>query len=210
MSHKKKGLILLGLLLIAAALFLIAYNTHEEMVAKEFVKNVVIRLQETISETKSESVIDEKDVLRGEIEIPDYILSPGMDMPAENIDGQDYIGLLDISSLELQLPVIRQWSDSLLKIAPCRYSGSPYMDNLIIAGSNYKSHFGKIKNLRVGDRVIFTDLDGNVFLYEVTELNILTSPSLEQMIREECDLYLFTSTAAGQNQVIVCCERVQE
>ncbi|MDI9472113.1 MAG: sortase [Tissierellia bacterium] len=210
MSRKKKGLILLGLLLIAAALFLVAYNIHEEMAAKEFIKNVVIRLQETVSETKSESVIDEKDILRGEIEIPDYILSPGMDMPAENIEGQDYIGLLAISSLELQLPVISQWSDSLLKIAPCRYSGSPYMDNLILAGSNYKSHFGKIKNLRVGDRVTFTDLDANVFIYEVAELYILTSPSFEQMISEECDLYLFTRTTGGQSQVIVCCERVQE
>lgn len=210
MSRKKKGLILLGLLLIAAALFLVAYNIHEEMAAKEFIKNVVIRLQETVSETKSESVIDEKDILRGEIEIPDYILSPGMDMPAENIDGQDYIGLLAISSLELQLPVISHWSDSLLKIAPCRYSGSPYMDNLILAGSNYKSHFGKIKYLRVGDRVTFTDLDANVFIYEVAELYILTSPSFEQMISEECDLFLFTDTAGGQSQVIVCCERVQE
>ena len=118
--------------------------------------------------------------------------------------------MLDISSLELQLPVISQWSDSLLKIAPCRYTGSPYMDNLILAGSNYKSHFGKIKNLRVGDRVTFTDLDANVFLYEVAELYILNSPSFEQMINEECDLYLFTGTTGGQSQVIVCCERVQE
>ena len=108
-----------------------------------------------------------------EIEIPDYILNPDMEMPVEHIDGQDYIGVLAIPGLELKLPVISEWSYPRLKIAPCRYAGSAYTGDLIISAHNYSSHFGKLNHLRVGDTMTFTDIDGNVFHYKVMEIYTL-------------------------------------
>lgn len=72
-----------------------------------------------------------------EEEISDYILNPEMDMPTQEIDGQDYIGTLVIESLGLSLPIISEWSYPRLRIAPCRYAGSAYLDNMVIAAHNY-------------------------------------------------------------------------
>ena len=58
--------------------------------------------------------------------IPDYVLNPQMPMPEETIDGRSYIGVLEIPSLSLQLPVIGSWSYAELREAPCRYAGSAY------------------------------------------------------------------------------------
>ena len=60
-----------------------------------------------------------------------------MEMPTVEINGQECIGTLEIPSLGLKFPVISEWSDEKLKKAPCRYSGSAYLNNLIIAGHNY-------------------------------------------------------------------------
>ena len=49
-----------------------------------------------------------------------------MPMPEETIDGRSYIGVLEIPSLSLQLPVIGSWSYAELREAPCRYAGSAY------------------------------------------------------------------------------------
>ena len=85
----------------------------------------------------------------------------------KTINGRDYIGVLSIPSLELELPVISQWDYPALKVAPCRYSGSLYQDNLIICAHNYASHFGKLKELQPGDIVLFTDMDEHVVTFQV-------------------------------------------
>ncbi len=54
-----------------------------------------------------------------------------------SIDGQDYIGLLRIPRLDLELPVMAEWSYEGLKIAPGRYSGCAHTDDLILAAHNY-------------------------------------------------------------------------
>lgn len=39
----------------------------------------------------------------------------------------------------------------------------------------YFSHFGHLKNLSQGDEITFTDVDGNMFGYEVIELETLSN-----------------------------------
>lgn len=113
------------------------------------------------------------DALSAEVELPDYVRNPEKEMPVQTIDGQDYIGVLQIPAIDLELPVISRWSDAKMRIAPCRYSGSLYQNNLVIVAHNFASHFGGLKNLREGDAVIFVDMDGNVFSYAVTTLETL-------------------------------------
>ena len=144
-----------------------------------------------------------------EVEVPDYLLNPDMEMPTENINGIDYIGILRIPALELELPVISEWSYPRLKIAPCRYTGSAYQDDLIIAAHNYNSHFGNLKNLREGDTATLTDMDGNVFTYEMAELEILQPTDIEGMDSGEWDLTLFTCTIGGSSRVTARFERVE-
>lgn len=84
-----------------------------------------------------------------------------------------YIGILEIPSLDLSLPVMNEWSYPNLKIAPCRYSGSAYTGNFTIAGHNYSTHFGPVRNIDIGAQIIFTDVKGRSFYYEVKAVETL-------------------------------------
>ena len=147
-------------------------------------------------------------VSAGEIEIPDYILNPKMDMPVTKANGQSYIGVLEIPSLGLTLPVISEWDYARLKKAPCRYAGSAYTDDLVIAAHNYKSHFGNLKQLVPGSRVSFTDAVGNRFEYRVVLTETLMPNDVEEMKSGEFDLSLFTCTVGGSYRVTVRCDRL--
>lgn len=196
-QKKKKGTIciIIGLLLIAAALFLAYNNISQERLAREASTSSLEQLNSRVKE--------------GEKVVPDYEEFPEMEMPQEEIDGQSYIGILEIPALELSLPVISDWSYPKLKIAPCRYEGSAYTNDLIIAAHNYNCHFGYLKSLQMEETVIFTDLDGNVFHYEVAELEILEPFAVEDMKSGDWDLTLFTCTYGGQQRVTVRCVIVE-
>lgn len=196
MKHKGKGLIFTGLLLIAAALFLTGYNLFDQMRAQRSAAQAAAQLTEQLPQTS-------------QTDVPDYLLSPEMEMPVETIDGVDYVGVLRIPALALELPVISQWSYSLLKIAPCRYSGSAYQNNLVLCAHNYASHFGNLKSLHIGDAVTFTDMDGNLFSYQVAELETLPPQATEEMESGDWDLTLFTCTVGGQGRVTVRCTAEQ-
>ena len=87
--------------------------------------------------------------------------------------------------------------------------GSAYTDDLIIAAHNYTRHFGNLKNLEPGDRIIFTDVDGNVFSYEVILRETLMPTAIEEMESGDWDLTLFTCTIGGAYRVTVRCQRAE-
>ena len=209
-------MITIGLLLIAAALFLVFYNLYDELRAEKAASQVVSKIDEYLpaeaAPAESSDPAGGQDPLAGDERtvIPDYILSPNMEMPVENINGIDFIGVLKIPALELELPIISEWNYPNLKNAPCRYSGSAYLNNLIICGHNYTSHFGNLKNLREGDIATFTDMDGNVFTYKMVERETLLPTSIDAMESGEWDLTLFTCTVGGQSRVTIRFEREEE
>lgn len=195
-----------GLLLIAAALFLTGYNIWDERRALASSQGILLEMPAEIRYPLPATREGED----GELEIPDYILNPYMDMPTVEIEGREYIGVLEIPALDLELPVMSGWSYPDLKIAPCRYSGSVYQGNIVIAAHNYKRHFGELKSLKGGERVVFTDAAGNVFHYEVACLETLMPTAIEEMESGEWDLSLFTCTVGGSYRVTVRCELVTE
>ena len=196
-GRKQRGLlsITVGLLLIAAALFLVSYNLYDELRAEQAARQAVNKLDASTNQEPLAS--DERTV------IPDYVLSPKMEMPVETINGIDFIGVLRIPALELELPVISEWNYPNLKTAPCRYSGSAYLNNLILCGHNYASHFGRLKTLSEGDIATFTDIDGNVFIYKMVERETLNPTDIEGMESGNWDLTLFTCTVEGQSRVTI-------
>lgn len=210
----KKGIvwILSGLLLIAAALSLAVYNLYDEYRAAQSVQQVIGQIealaQTEVTEQSAQTAAEETAAETEEILLPDYILNSNMEMPVENIKGKDYIGILEIPAFGLELPVISEWSYPNLKIAPCRYTGSAYTNDMVIAAHNYSTHFGNLKNLTEGDSVRFTDMDGNIFVYEVAQLETLIPTAVEEMTAGEWDLTLFTCTIGGSYRVTVRCELV--
>lgn len=204
----------LGLLLIVAALFLTGYNLWDDYRAGRTSQEVVEEVVQLISEESVEatesalSIIEETQT--AEKVIPKYVNDPMMEMPEKEINGQMYIGVVEIPKLELELPIISEWNDERLKISPCRYVGSAYLNNLILSGHSYKNHFRYIRKLTEGDRVIFTDMDGNRFVYEVILQDVIMAEDVEGMLAGEWDLTLFTCTPGGKSRNTVRCQLVEE
>lgn len=201
-NRKGRGLVAAGTLLLAAALCLTVYNLWDDARAARAAAGSREQLEALIP--TGDAVWQGSDDT-GEVRYPDYVLDPDMEMPTREIDGHDYIGTLDIPALALSLPVLSQWSYPNLKLAPCRYTGSAYRGDLIVAAHNYTRHFGNLKQLRVGDEVRFTDVDGNVFSYTVSELEQLAPTAVEEMQAGDWALTLFTCTLGGQYRVAVRC-----
>lgn len=201
----KRGLvcIALGVLLLLGAAGLTGYNFLDEKQAGE-------------NAAKAYELLRMAALEPGELNLPEGILpvyevNPEIDMPVVTIDGHDYVGYISIPSLDIDLPVMSEWSYPKMKIAPCKYWGSVYLDNMVICAHNYVNHFGRLGNAAVGDAVIFTDVEGNVFNYTVSELIQLNPNQTWDMVKGlDWDLTLFTCTASGRQRLTVRCVRVEE
>ena len=116
---KKKGafLIMIGLLLLAAALCLTGYNIFESKKAEKISQDALQGILDGIAEQ------EENNTYEGDVEyeeIPFYERFPEKEMPTIEIDGQHYIGILEIPALDIRLPVMGgKWSYPKLRMAPC-------------------------------------------------------------------------------------------
>lgn len=190
---------IMGGLLMSAALLLSIYNIYD---ARRAEVSVALAAEELYTAVEAR-VTEQQNEQTEDTEVPDYELYPEMEMPLVEIDGEAYIGFLEVPELELSLPVMGgEWSEAKLKKAPCLYSGSVYMDDMIIAGHNYKSHFSGLKSLREGAEISFLDADGNEFHYILAWTEVIEEYDVEQMLskRENWDLTLFTCTYGGRER----------
>lgn len=211
-----KYFIVTGLLLISAALSLTGYNLLDNYRAGVEAQAV---LEQLLPEIDDDPVPAEgrihyqhkkaQQTYESEIEYPDYVLNPNMDMPVKSIDGRDYIGVISIPAIDRELPIFSKWDYTNLKTAPCRYAGTAYLNNMVICAHNYGIHFGSLKYLSYGDTITFTDMDGNIFNYRVIEVETLQPTAIEEMTTGDWDLTLFTCTIGGATRVTVRCEKVE-
>ena len=206
---RRAGMIcmILGAVLIGAALSLFLYNEWDSARAEERAEQVLEQMQKQTEDDAEEETEDEnisgEETERTEQE---NALADTDDFGKEiiSIDGNDYIGWISIPSISLELPVMAQWSEEGLKTAPGRYAGSPSEDNLVIAGHNYRRHFSPIKWLEPGTEISFTDAEERVRYYEIEETEELLPDQVEAMItKTEKDTWdltclLYTSDAADE------------
>lgn len=216
-KHKRRGtaLICIGLILIAAALAITVYNLYDDFRAASEAEGVLSQINEYVSEQMQKpdySSSDEKKPDIGSVhpdepdeKLPDYVLDPYMPMPTLEIDGYSYIGTVTIPPLEIELPIMEQWDYKRMKKSPCRYSGSVYLNDLVVCAHNYRSHFGSLGKLQKNDEIIITDVNGNIFRYRVAQIETLGSRAVEEMTSGDWDLTLFTCTYDGRSRVTVRC-----
>lgn len=212
MKHKAwgTGLIAAGVLLILASVGLVAHNLMEDSRAGEASKDSLEKLVEYIPQVSEPEPGETVPLQLKQRELPLHEVFPYMDMPEQEVDGKWYIGVLEIPVLELKLPIISRWSDSDSLTAPCRYAGSAYMDDLVIAGHNYGNHFRELTRLSIGDAVSFTDVDGNRFDYVMSDIEILKPDQVDEMCSGEWDLTLFTCTVGGGERIAIRFSKLQK
>ncbi|MDC7294473.1 sortase [Butyrivibrio sp. DSM 10294] len=179
--------ILLGIVFLGTAAFIVKNNLDENASAGEASDHL---LSEVIEQ------------------VPDVVLASEDhgDMPVVDVEGRSFIGTVQIPGLGLLLPIQSEWASDNAKVSVCRYEGSAYENNLIVAGHNYIEHFGRLEELTTGDSVVVTDMNGKSFYYEVVNIETLGAYDVEEMESGDWDLTLFTCTVGGSNRITVRCE----
>ena len=209
--RRKLGVIciILGICCLFSSVGFIVYNTWEENRAENSSKIMVQNIQEQITNIVSEENRSGEGMkVSGDEEMRESAEMIPQEMQTMQVDGYECIGILFIPVLELELPILLDWSYAKLKIAPCHYYGSYYESDFVIAAHNYPAHFGRLSELQPKDRILFTDVSGMVHCYEVVLLETLPGNATEEMISSGFDLSLYTCTPGGSNRVTVRCNAV--
>jgi len=194
MNKIGKIFIFIGLFLITLSISLIINNRYDEY-------NAGIQSQEVLDTLKENYNEDN-------LKVVNTITNEIKDMKTTNIDGYDYIGWITIPTLNLELPIMSEHDYTRLNIAPCRYYGSIYTNDLIICAHSYETHFKNIDKLNQNDLIVITDINGNIYKYEVLEIEILNPKEVSKMIDNDFDLTLYTCTNDGLNRITVRCNRI--
>lgn len=196
MKKKGKAWFAVGTLLLVGALGLTLFNVTDALRAK--------RSAEALLRAIEISMDNQAPVF------PVYTDSESgaeAEMPAMEVDGSRYIGVIEIPSLSISLPVFAQWNYDLLKKAPCHYSGSCYTNDLVICAHNYRTHFGRILSASIGADVYFIAANGESFHYLVTNRETLNADESDRMRTTDgtWDLTLFTCTLSGRTRCTLRC-----
>ena len=182
--------VFLGVVCLLSSVGFVAYNRWEDENAEDIAQDLLEDIQSIIEEKQPEQFLPEE-------------------MATVKVDGYECIGILSVPVLDLELPVLTDWSYAKLKKAPCHYYGTYYEKDFVIAAHNYKSHFGRLSKLQAGDIVVFTDVSGTVHYYEVVILETLPKNATKEMITSGFDLSLYTCTLGGGSRVTVRCNAAE-
>lgn len=197
-------MIIFGTMLLIAALFLVLYNVKEDQNGSRASQEILEQLK--VEMTTSEPIPTEPEMPAINDLFEEYEVETVPEEVQIEIDGNYYIGTISIPSLEIELPVMSEWSYPNLKLSPCRYKGTVAGCDLIIAAHNYRSHFGRINQLYSGDAIIFTDGNGIAHEYRLLQTEVIEGYDIEAMdfgSANDWDLTLFTCTLGGQSRVTV-------
>ncbi|MGN0634125.1 MAG: sortase [Oscillospiraceae bacterium] len=209
MKKSKRGIIFIavGALLLIAALSLIVYNSAEDKRAAQKAESALVEIKKEIAAAQY-SAPEEQPTADG-------TGKPTADIPAEEeeekaveLDGEWYIGMITVPKVNVELPVLRDWSYPNLAIAPCRYSGHAASGDLIIAAHNYSSFFADLDKLTVGDEIIYTSLSGQQRSYKVVNTELISGEDGDSLFvgDDYWDITLFTCTWSGYSRVAVRAE----
>ena len=189
-----------AVLMLASAGILLLYNSSEDTRVEDDNLETVTQL-ENILEKQNDNQNNVQNSEKTE-NTENNAISLNNNRTSINIKGNNYIGIIYIPILNnLALPVIEDCTVDNLKISVCRYSGNINKNNFVIAGHNYKSSFGKLLRLTVGNLVYFKDVNGNVYKYHCKAIETLSPKSVNEMITGDWDLTLFTCTYNGANRI---------
>lgn len=216
-------LIILGVLLAACGIGLVIYNMWDSGRAGRAADVIQEQIDSQLEEKPVEnapvpSLGDSSAETEAGGDADDSWLA-GRKMPVTLIDGNRYIGTLEIPSIGLRLPVMDSWNYERLRISACLYSGSYYTDDMVICAHNYQRHFGPLMGIPIGADVYFITIDKVVYHYTISNRETLQPTAVGQMIfnrnnaapgmesMEDWDLSLFTCYPGGRTRCTVRCIR---
>ncbi|MBQ1226118.1 MAG: sortase [Clostridia bacterium] len=169
---------------------------------------VVLNVRSYIGADKSRSVIETMQELLPERSegIPEIYADPSM--PVLQIDGVDYVALLEIRSLGALLPIADKWDSDKLFVSPARFCGSVYDHTLVIGGVDSTGQFDFCDKIDNGTLVTVTDMTGTQFTYTVERVDRSKKAENEWLTGTEYDLTLYCRDNYSMEYIAVRCNFV--
>ena len=130
---------------------------------------------------------------------------PYSTMPVLEIDGVDYVVMLEIPAFGVILPVADQWDSKNLHSAPTRFSGSAYDHTLVIGGADYPGQFSFCDKIDNGAVITVTDMTGARFTYTVFRVDRAKHAESQWLLSADYDLTLFCRDAYSLEYIAVRC-----
>ncbi len=173
-----------GVLLIFCAAALFLWNTVSSKQAARQNENAVIKILSLLPKRRNGMTDDRTDAK----------------MPVLEINGQDYICLIEVPDRDARLPVLSEKSGSRPNASPYRYGGTVSDGSLTIGG--LPSDF--LSCIEANGTVILTDMNGSSYSYMVTGMEY-SDKIRDTLSVGDDDLVLFSANPWNAGYTIVRC-----
>ena len=124
-----------------------------------------------------------------------------MSMPIAELDGTDYVGLIEAPLYDSLCPVS---AGKGFKHQPAIIKGSVYSQDVIVGATDYQMGFARL--ISMGDELLFTDMTGAKFTYTVDSISVSSNFNAEEISGEDFDLILFIKSSYKSEYVIIYCK----
>lgn len=121
-----------------------------------------------------------------------------------NLSGYEVTGILQIADLNQSWPIIASGDAVATAKIPSIYGGNPASGNLVITDSADNRQFTGIKNLPDGSEVVFTDISGREYRYQIATVETVPNRKLSAISRhrERWDAAIITPNFSGRSQIV--------
>ena len=203
MKAKKKRQVVK--IIIFFALFSIIAWIIKEEITENKIKDKEVSMYDTQSLTSCENqTIEESSEIANNIE----------EYPKEeiisNYNGYDVIAKLEITKIDLETYVLKDYSVEALNISVTKFWGADAnkIGNFCIAGHNFKNEnmFRNLKKLEIGDKLTISDNEIGRIEYEIYEIYKVEPEDvscLSQDTNETREVTLITCTNDSKKRIIV-------
>lgn len=185
-NNISRVLIIIGALLIVSAVGLLVFRNVFISSSISKAESVVATLAELVPQVNDATFDDRKNT----------------DMPAAQIDGSDYIGMLEAKDFQIKLPICSNGRQPESKSMPYRYSGSIYDGSLVLGGEDYKGQFEFLTKIDERHLITITDLDGNRYTYKMIFVERMKNCNTDTLDTAEADLTLFSKNTSSRNWIV--------
>lgn len=180
--------VVIGICLLVAAVGALAFWSWNIVHSEKQAERYVDTLQELLPEIR-DAVLEERS---------------NNTMSVLSVDGTDFMGILEMPSYGITLPVGADWGR--ISQYPCRFGGSIYDGTMQIGATTQKGQFDCYRQLSVGDTLIYTDMEGNRYAFEITVLRNAQHADQAALQREEAPLTLFIKNMYSFEYLIIFCD----
>lgn len=127
------------------------------------------------------------------------------EMPVLQIDGRDFVGLVEIPTFGVTLPIYNAWDAAKTTDYPCRFCGTVYDGSLVIGGADQQGQFDFLDRIELGNVIKVVDMTGGEYEYTVTRVDRSKTAEADILIDDSCDLTLFVRDTYSLDYLIVRC-----